>query len=602
MAGGSKGPGARLTVYDRAVRARRWAFVLGLSLAAGCGPSARPDSGVRRDGGLRDAALDAPGLDAAEPDASFGDLDAALDAGAPPEPTFLEVASEVGLAAPHGAYHRAPDCLFDDSTMAGAGDHCDAEWGLAGASVGDANGDGHDDLFVTRVDGPASLYENDGTGRFADVTLARGLVIDEPTAASGFGDVDGDGDLDLYVAVLGGRAHRLYLNEGARFREAAVERGCALTSTLPLLGSSVTFGDHDLDGDLDLYVGEWRFRSRVHDGPSMARLLRNRGPSMPGHFEDVTASAGVSMEDAWSGVAERGVYVYAAAMLDLDDDGAIDLAVNGDFRTSRLFWGDGDGTFTEGTRAAGVGTETNAMGSSFADLDGDGDLDWLVTSIWMMFGPDWGNRLFRNDGGRRFTEVTSSAGVLEAGWAWGAVFFDHDHDRDLDLAIANGWDIPPHDTDAMRFYRGEGAFRFTEAAREVGIDDRGQGRGVVVFDPDEDGDLDLFVARYGDTPLLLRNVRGTERPWLRVRVRGMGGAGLEGLGARVTIRETATSSPRVVVIGASTHHQGQSERLAHFGLGDHEAPVAEVRVEMPDGRTASATDVETRRVVELTLP
>jgi len=569
---------------------------------SGCGSSPRPDVGARRDGGSQDAALDAPGLDAAEPDASFGELDAALDAGAPPAPFFGEVASEVGLSASHGAYRRAPDCLFDDSTMPGPGDHCDAEWGLAGVSVGDANGDGHDDLFVTRVDEPASLYENDGTGRFTDVTAARGLVIDEPTAASGFGDVDGDGDLDLYVAVLGGRAHRLYLNDGASFREVAAARGAALSSTQPLLGSSVTFGDYDGDGDLDLYVGEWRFRSRVHDGPSMARLLRNRGPAMPGFFEDVTATAGVSMEDAWAGVAERGVYVYAVAMLDLDQDGAIDLAVNGDFRTSRLFWGDGDGTFTEGARDAGVGTETNAMGATFADLDDDGDLDWLVTSIWMMFGPDWGNRLFRNDGARRFTEVTTSAGVLEAGWAWGAVFFDHDHDRDMDLAIANGWDFAPHDDDAMVFYRAEGPFRFSDAAREVGISDRGQGRGVVVFDADEDGDLDLFVARYGAAPLVYRNLRGNERPWLRVRVRGPGGAALEGLGARVTIRETAASAPRYAVIGASTHYQGQSERVAHFGLGDHVGMVREVRVEMPDGREVSATDVEPGRVLELSLP
>ncbi len=585
------------------------ASALASGALAGCRDAPpRADAG-RRDAGDRDAALDAPGLDAPGLDAPGLDarlpdapgLDTAADAGPLPAPYFEEVAASVGLGATHGLFRRAPDCLFDDPAMPGAGDHCDAEWGLAGAAVGDADGDGHDDLFVTRIDAPASLYANDGTGRFTDVSAARGLTIDEPTAGAAFGDVDRDGDLDLYVTVVGGRAHRLYLNEGASFREVAAARGAALTSALPLLGSSVTFGDYDLDGDLDLYVGEWRFRTVVHDGPSMARLLRNRGPAMPGHFEDVTLAAGVSMEEAWTGVAQRGVYVYAVAMLDLDADGAVDLAVNGDFRTSRLFWGRGDGTFEEGTRAAGVGTETNAMGSTFADLDDDGDLDWLVSSIWMMFGPDWGNRLFRNDGGRRFTEITEASGVLEAGWAWGAAFLDYDNDRDHDLAITNGWAFAPHEDDAMRLYRHEGGLSFVDRASEAGITDRGQGRAIVIFDPDEDGDLDLFVARYGDTPLFLRNVRGNESSWLRVRVRSRTGA-LEGLGARVTIRETASSAPRVVVIGQTTHYLGQSERVAHFGLGEHEGTIAEVRAELPGGVVLTATDVPARRVLELAEP
>jgi hypothetical protein len=568
----------------------------------------RPDSG-RRDGGA--AAVDAPGLDAdlRPPDAALPDapgldapfVDGAHDAGPPPAPFFEEVAVAAGLGAAHGPLRRPPDCMFDDVTTTAPGDHCDAEWGLAGAAVGDADGDGHDDLFVTRIGAPASLYANDGAGRFTDVTTARGIVPDAATAGAAFGDVDLDGDLDLYVTTLGGRAHRLYLNEGARFREAASERGAALTSSLPLLGSSVTFADYDRDGDLDLYVGEWRFRTLVHDGPPMARLLRNRGPAMPGYFEDVTASAGVPMDDAWLGVAQRGVYVYAAAMLDLDGDDALDLAINGDFRTSRLFWGRGDGTFLEGTRASGVGNETNAMGSTFADLDGDGDLDWMVTSIWMMFGPDWGNRLFRNDGGRRFTEITTEAGVLDSGWAWGAAFLDYDHDRDHDLAVTNGWMHAPHEDDAMRLYRQEGALRFVDVAGEAGVVDRGQGRAIVVLDADEDGDLDLFVARYGDRPLLLRNLRGDERPWLRLRVRSRAGR-LEGLGARVTIRETAGGPERVEVIGATTHYLGQSERVAHFGLGDHEGPVAEVRVELPSGRVLTASDVPARRVLELVEP
>ncbi len=580
-------------------------LLLAASSLLGCrGVPDRPDA-RRRDTGARDAFEDPGAEDAFAPfpfDApGLEGVDAPFDAGPGEPPCFVDVAAAAGLADAFGPYRRPPECRFDDPANDGAGDHCDAEWGLAGTAVGDANGDGHDDLFVTRIDRPPSLYLNDGAGRFTDAAATLGISLTDATAAAAFGDIEGDGDLDLYVATFGGLTHHLFLNEGARFRDVAIARGAAISSMRPLLGSSVTFGDYDGDGDLDLFVGEWRFHT-VHDGPSNARLLRNRGPAMPGFFEDVTSAAGVSMENAWTGVAMPGVYVYAVAMLDLDDDGSVDLAVNGDFRTSRLFFGRGDGTFVDETRAAGVGTETNAMGASFADLDDDGDLDWLVTSIWMDFGPDWGNRLFRNDGARRFTEITREAGVLESGWAWGAVFFDHDNDRDYDLAIANGWDFAPHADDAMRLFRNEGETRFTDVAARVGIDDRSQTRGVVVFDPDEDGDLDLFVARQGAVPSLYENRCADDGAWLRVRVRGGEGALGEGLGARVTIRERSSSTPRTFVIGQSTHYQGQSERLAHFGLGDHTGSVAEVRVALPDGRSVTRTDVTSRQVLEITVP
>ena len=578
---------------------------LSLSVSAGCVPQDPP----RRDVGPRDARprTDVPfdpysdvgeriGIDIGfipgEPDAP------PFDAGPVPPPFFEEAAASAGLGASHGGNPSPPDCLFDDLTVAGPGDYCDPERSLAGAAVGDANGDGHQDLFVTRIDGPPSLYQNDGAGHFVDVTTARGLSISEPTAGAAFGDIDRDGDLDLYVSVLGGLEHHLYLNEGATFRNVARARGAALTSALPLLGSIVTFGDYDKDGDLDLYVGEWRNRVIVHDGPPMARLLRNRGPAMPGFFEDVTMAAGVSMEDAWMGVATRGVYIYAVAMLDLDQDGNIDLAVNGDFRTSRLFWGRGDGTFVDGTRAARVGTEMTAMGSTFADIDDDGDLDWFVSSTFRLLGPDWGNRLFRNDGGRVFTDITGESNVLDSGWPWGAAFFDYDNDRDADLAVTNGWFHDPFFNDPTRLYRREPDGRYVDVAPYTGLIEDGQGRAAVVFDPDEDGDLDLFIAHYGAPPRLYRNLRGTESAWLRVRVTDP----LEGLGARVTVRETATSRPRVFVIGQATHYLGQSERIAHFGLGDHAGNVAQVRIEWPDGAVVTQTNVPARQVLRVNHP
>jgi hypothetical protein len=123
-----------------------------------------------------------------------------------------------------------------------------------------------------------------------------------------------------------------------------------------------------------------------------------------------------------------------------------------------------------------------------------------------------------------------------------------------------------------------------------------------VLDADEDGDLDLFVARYGDAPRLYRNTCGDRNAWLRVRVRGGAGALREGLGARVTIRERAGGPERVYVIGQSTHYQGQSERVAHFGLGDLTGEVAEVRISTPEGASVTRTNVPVRSVLRVSLP
>jgi hypothetical protein len=308
------------------------------------------------------------------------------------------------------------------------------------------------------------------------------------------------------------------------------------------------------------------------------------------------------MESAWEGVATRGIYAYGAAFADLDSDGFTDLAINGDFRTSRLFWGRAGGAFTDGTFDARVGTETNAMGSSLADFDGDGDLDWFVTSIWMRFpGADWGNRLYRYDGARTFTDVTTEAGVLEAGWAWGTALFDWDNDGDVDLFATNGWELPYHVADETRAWRNGGDMHFTEVAREVGLFDTGHGRGIAVLDHDSDGDLDLFVARYGAVPSLYENQRGNEQAWIRVRARGTRSA-IDGRGAMVRVTRRAGDAPIVALIGSTTTYLGHSELVAHIGLGVHEGTVSEVRVTFPGGGVATLRDVEIRRTIDVVEP
>jgi hypothetical protein len=203
---------------------------------------------------------------------------------------------------------------------------------------------------------------------------------------------------------------------------------------------------------------------------SQSRLLHNRGASQPGYFEDVTSSAGLNV------YRNNKTYRFTPRFVDLDRDGLPDLAIASDSYTSQLFWNNGDGTFTDGTLPAGVGTDHNGMGSTFGDYDGDGDLDWFITNFTADpnlpptgFG-GW-NRLYRNDGNRQFTDVTEQAGVRDSRWAWGTTFFDYDNDGDLDLIATNGFTVVGWEDDRTVLWRNDGSV-FTDVSVAAGITDR----------------------------------------------------------------------------------------------------------------------------------
>ena len=503
---------------------------------------------------------------------------------------FVDVTTAAGVDYLQHAPAAPPTCLSGV---------CEVDRMSGGAAVADVDGDGDLDLFVTRLDAHDLLFLNQGDGTFSDGSVAAGLtpfVLQSNGAA--FGDIDNDGDADLFVTTVGtsGTAPNdrdyLFLNDGSgAFTEVAVARGAAAADAQVRFGFSPNFGDYDRDGWLDLHSTEWTSTASTH-----MRLLRNLGASSPGFFSDVTSSAGVP---------PLGVWGFASTFTDLDEDGWPDLAIAADFGTSRLFWNDGDGTFTDGTGAAGVGTDQNGMGSTFGDYDGDGDLDWFVTSIHDDSGNcpnlscgwgDTGNRLYRNDGARSFSDQTDAKGVREGYWGWGSAFFDYDNDGDLDLVMTNGVIFPggttedPFNADPMRFWRNDGTGVMPEVSAAVGLTDTRSGAGLLVFDYDADGDLDVFVVNSGDSPVLYRNDGGNANAWLRVHAIGTT-SNRDGLGTRVRVRATAGGPVQEREIGTSTHFLGQSERIAHFGLGAGSAPLHEVELVWPSGETTLLSNV-----------
>lgn len=464
----------------------------------------------------------------------------------------------------------------------------------AGVAAADFDGDGLTDLFFTRVDGSDVLYHNTGSG-FVDVSAASGFTQVLPTTGVAAGDIDNDGDEDLYVSATGHDRFYLYINDGSgHFTEQAATRGADVQASgaATWKGMGVAFGDYDRDGYIDILTSD---HSRP-TGNNGSRLLHNLGAANPGHFEDVTHAAGI---DVYRTPLHVGDYVYRfqPQFTDIDRDGKTDIVFSADDHTSQLFWNNGDGTFTDGTIAAGVGTDTSGMGNTIADYDGDGDLDWFITAIYSGFSFT-GNRFYRNNGDRTFTDVTTAAGVRNSGsgqelaWGWGTSFFDYDNDGLPDLMMTNGSTTTGYTGDHTTLRRNNGDGTFADVSTASGILDNSQGRGLIHVDYDGDGDLDVVIAKYGSSPIVYRNDGGNSSSWLNVKTRGTI-SNRDGLGAWITLVADADhpEQKQVSEVRSGESYLSQSELTAHFGLGSLTGMVDLVEVVWPSGLVQRYVDL-----------
>jgi Tfp pilus assembly protein PilF/peroxiredoxin len=337
--------------------------------------------------------------------------------------------------------------------------------GHQGVSVGDADGDGLDDLYVAQPAGlPNRLYRNRGDSTFEDITDRAGVGVLDDTAQSLFADVDNDGDQDLVVATS---THPLlFINDG-KGRFTPVPDAFRFARPLQGVLTSITMVDYDRDGFLDLYLcvysyffgaGEDKAGTPApyydaRNGPPGV-LFRNDGH---GRFVDATHDAGLDVGN------DR--YHFAAAWADYDGDGWPDLLVANDFGTKNLYrnLGRRDGTvrFEDVAASAGVLDQGAGMSAAFLDYDNDGLLDIYTGNMWSASGlrvtsaptfmrdatPDVralyrrhvrGNSLLRNLGNGRFEDKTLEAHAEMGRWAWSSDALDFDSDGWDDLYIVNG--------------------------------------------------------------------------------------------------------------------------------------------------------------------
>jgi hypothetical protein len=294
-------------------------------------------------------------------------------------------------------------------------------------------------------------------------------------------------------------------------------------------------------------------------------------------------------------------------MYDFNQDGWIDIFAAVDFSPNELWINQKNNTFVDLARAAGVDHSMNEMGVTLGDYDNDGDLDMFVTNIYL---DGKHNLLYRNDSvpdTMRFVDVSQAMGVADSRWGWGTTFMDVDNDGDVDLAATNGYFNTPWSTDTSKFFWNQevGTLPFIEVGVAVGFDDDDWGSALAAADFDMDGDLDLLqactgsllttarVRLYDNQPGLLAD----QNNWLIVRPR-IDGANRFAIGA--VVRASGGGLEMMRLISAGTSYLSQEPAEAFFGAGP--ATALDVRIEWPDGAVSVVNGVAVNQVVTITRP
>ncbi len=528
-----------------------------------------------------------------------------LTAGQAPElPTFTDISKSAGITFRHsyGDHHL-------DNIVEGTG---------AGVCFVDFDGDGWMDLyFVTGtwtgnvssnegrdLRGKLSnrLYRNNGSGTFTDVTErsrtgGNGVFSSGCSAA----DYDNDGHVDLYVLNYG--RNILYHNNGdGTFTDVSKKSGL----DDPRWSLSAVWFDSNNDGLLDVFVAnylvydEGRFRdfyaAQGYPGPlsydpEPCALYRNNGD---GTFTDITKEAGVY---------KKGRAMSATAA-DFRNSGLLDVFVTNDATENEYFENRGDGAFTEKAMDFGIaygenGQGVSSMGPVVGDVNRDGLLDVFVPNLnyCILFV----QRILK--GGRRdFSDRTAATGLsvaLGQYAGWGAVMFDYDNDGWPDLFTAHGDAHHEYvEENTLMRNRGDGNFEDVSVQSGEHFKHKYVGRGASWADIDNDGDVDLVLANLNDQAILLRNDGGNQaNNWLTVEAKVKFPTGSrDAIGARVTV--TTGNLKQVEDLMPSRGYMSQGDPRLHFGMG--KAPAADlVEIRWPDGVVEKFQNVKADQFLKL---
>lgn len=516
-----------------------------------------------------------------------------------------------------------------------------------GVAVGDLDKDGLQDLYLVSNQGPNKLYKNKGDFVFEDITDSAGVSdYNGFTTGVTFLDINNDSWLDIYISKAGslkddaGRRNKLFINnKNGTFSEAAAAWGL----DDPGYTTQVYQLDYDKDGDLDLYVLNYRydFRNNTKINSEIQRaieettsdqLYRNDGTT----YTKVTGEAGL-YNKAWG----LGVVIG-----DFNNDGWDDIHVSNDYlEPDAMYINQQDGTFKNEINSRINHISFNSMGADYADLDNNMHEDLITVDMLaenyarskenmasmstenFMSMVEVGyhhaymaNMLHFNTGNGKFKETGQLSGIVKTDWSWAPLIADFDNDGLKDIFVSNGVYKDYHNQDfrtALRaknaqgiamtledvlammpaekldnyIFKNNGDLTFSKKIKEWGLEDPNFSNGAAYADFDNDGDLDLVVNNVNDEAGLYRN--NSNQNFLQLQLKGPANNAL-GIGAEAYIKQGDRKQYQKLYLARG--FQSSVPETIHFGLGD-DATIEEAIVKWPDGKVSKITNPKANKVI-----
>ena len=525
-----------------------------------------------------------------------------------------------------------------------------------GVAIGDINGDGLPDVFLSGNQVENRLYLNEGNLKFRDITDTAGIA-GKSTWNTGaiMGDINGDGLLDIYVCAVVGingfnGQNELFLNNGdTTFTESAAEFGLDFDT----YSSSAALLDYDLDGDLDLYLlnhavhtqesygkAEVRQKRNIQSGD---RLLRNDGDT----FVDVSEDAGI-----YGGANGYGLGI---AIADFNQDGYPDIYVGNDFHEDDYYYiNNGNGTFSEQLRSHFGHTTKFSMGNDVADINHDGwpdliSLDMLpedekvlkssegddLTQTQILRVARFGyhyqysrNMLFVNQQNAPYSEIAIQSGIAATDWSWSALFGDYDQDGEQDIFISNGIPKRPNDLDFIKFasdeqiknklnntklvdqqainmmpsgvthnyvFKGRDDLKYQDMSGIWTVKDTLISGATAMADLDNDGDLDLITNTLNSPATLYVNKTDTKANYLKLRF-NYTEKNKFGIGTKVFAYLNGQLQYKELYTVRG--FQASSEPMVHFGFGKQEK-IDSIKIVWPNRTFQVLREVATNQTLEI---
>ncbi len=556
--------------------------------------------------------LDWPGLSALE---TFPDVidcsNSMLSARNSGSQAFIRKDQDLNLLQPHGFSsetwsHRS---VVEFAMVAG---------GLSAAYLDD---DCWADIIYPSGDlGGLVSYENRGAQSGFDLNTERFSGSKESRLYgrfTGAGVADLDGDYRREVILT-----NLFEGSTIIFTPAS-EANYVELGRLPMIRNTygVSFGDVDKDGYIDTFLSHWDIFGVAGTSPALW-ANRNGDAFIPQDVESRTSDQ--SINQLWN---------FTPKFLDARNMGLQDILIASDFGTSTVLQNDGDNTYSNATDRAVISDE-NGMGAALGDINNDGFMDWFVSSIFDPNGvaeANWGvtgNRLYKNEGsvlGIKFEDISISAGIVDGAWGWGACMQDFNSDGFIDIFHVNGFGYIPDSvelTDQLlgtseqtisyyqriasefistpnRLFLNAGNETFSESAALWGLTATSEGRGVICFDYDRDGDMDIGLLDHSTGIQFFENQvgHGEGRRFLNIRLVGES-PNTDALGAKVYVTANVGGGHglqrQMRISEANSNFNSQNLPDIHFGLGEANT-AAFVRIQWPNNSGLICSGVKTNQ-------